>query len=242
MEIIEINVRLYSASAFILLLMNLFNYSFASFTLVEAYYIAGKPSPDSKSRVRVDIQLVNSVNDQTVFVENVLVDDGYTETLCIHRDIAKQLGLKRSRASHDLKLGDGSIIKEHKYIIGRKPTDFVACQIKLEPKEPCIPSNSGVGLKESISGLESSMKHDPLEISSKSNLGPLDTKRKYEESTSEPEEDVEDDDEDEKFAECFLRDVYCDDSENIIGAKALAMLGVLVDRGTGLRRYLHQKV
>ncbi len=100
--------------------MNLFNYNFASFTLVEAYYIAGKPSPDSKSRVRVDIQLVNSVNDQTVFVENVLVDDGYTETLCIHRKIAEQLGLKRSRASHDLKLGDGRIIKEHKYIIGKK--------------------------------------------------------------------------------------------------------------------------
>lgn len=79
---------------FFLLLMNLFNCSFASFTLVEAYYIAGKPSPDSKPRVRVDIQLVNSVNNQTVFVENVLVDDGYTETLCIHRDIAKQLGLK----------------------------------------------------------------------------------------------------------------------------------------------------
>lgn len=141
-----------------------------------------------------------------------------------------------------MKLGDGSIIKEHKYIIGKNPTDFVACRIKLEPKEPCIPSNSGVGLKESISVLESSMKHDPLEISSKSNLGPLGTKRKYEESTSEPEEDVEDDNEDEKFAECFLRDVYCDDSENIIGAKALAMLGVLVECGTGLRRYLRQKV
>ena len=86
------------------------------------------------------------------------------------------------------------------------------------------------------------MKHDPLEISSQSNLGSLDTKRKYEESTSEQEGDVEDDNEDEKFAECFLFDIYCDDSENIIGAKALALLGVLVGCGTGLRKYLRQKV
>ncbi len=86
------------------------------------------------------------------------------------------------------------------------------------------------------------MKHDPLEISSQSNLGPLDTKRKYEESTGEQEGDVEDDNEDEKFAECFLFDIYCDDSENIIGAKALAMLGVLVECGTRLRKYLRQKV
>ena len=43
------------------------------------------------------------MNDQSVFVENVLVDDRYTETLCIHHKIAEQLGLKRSRASHDLR-------------------------------------------------------------------------------------------------------------------------------------------
>ena len=29
----------------------------------------------------------------------------------------------------------------------------------------------------------------------------------------------------EKTAECFIHDVYCDDSENIIGAKALMLLG-----------------
>lgn len=210
------------------------------FILVEAYYTAGKPSPDSKSRVRVDIQLTNSVNDQTVSIENVLVDDRYTETLCIHNDIAKQLGLKKRKASHNLKLGDGSITKEYKYIIGRKQTDFVACRIKLEPKKTCIPMG--------FSGLESSMKYDSQEISSKSNLGPSDTKRKYEESTSEQEGDLEDVDEDEgesvdeNTAECFLRDVYCDDSENIIGAKALALLGVLVECGKGLRKYLRQKV
>eukprot|EP01035_Chromulina_nebulosa_P034081 gene34081-45690_t len=206
---------------------------------VEAHYIAGKPSPDSKSRVRVDIELTNSVNGKTVVVKNVLVDDGYTETLCIHSTIANELGLKKSKTSHDLNIGDGSIIKEHKYFIGRKKTDFVACQIKLEPKKTCIPSNSGAGMKESISGLESNV---PLESSSESSLGHSDRKRKHEESTSEQEEDVEDDNEDEResvneeTAECFLRDVYCDNSENIIGAKALMLLGVLVEFGTGLRK------
>ena len=210
--------------------------------LVEAYYIAGKPSPDSKSRVRVDIQLTNSVNNMTVVVKDVLVDDGYTETLCIKNNIAKQLGLKKSKMSHDLKLGNGSIVKEHKYIIGRKQTDFLACQIMLEP---CGFSSSGVVLKESISGLESNV---PQESSSKSSLVPSDKKRKHDESASEQEGDVEDDNEDEreysdeKTAKCFLFDVYCDDSENIIGAKALALLGVLVDCGTGLRKYLRQKV
>ena len=170
--------------------------------------------------------------------------------------------------SHDLKLGDGSIIKEYKYIIiGRgEKTDFVACQIKLESKKTCIPSNSGVGMKESISisGLESNV---PLE--SKSSLGHTDKNCKHEESTttttttttttSEQEEeyvgdDNEDeresvnneDEEDEETAECFLHEIYCDDdddSENIIGAKALMLLGVLlVECGTRLRKYLHQKV
>ena len=42
--------------------------------------------------------------------------------------------------------------------------------------------------------------------------------------------------------ECTLRDIYCDPKENIIGAKALALLGVLVDCGKGLRKYMRQKV
>ena len=76
--------------------------------------------------------------------------DTLNETLRIHSNIEEQLGLKKCKVVHDLKLENGSIIKE---IIDRKLTDFLACRIKLEPMKPCISSNSGLGLEESISGL-----------------------------------------------------------------------------------------
>jgi hypothetical protein len=41
---------------------------------------------------------------------------------------------------------------------------------------------------------------------------------------------------------CTLHDIYCDPDENIIGARALILLGVLVDCSKGLRKYMPQKV
>ncbi len=120
-------------------------------------------------------------------IPNVLVDDGYTETLCIQPKYAKQLGISRRRDSHPLRLADGTITQEYAYAIGSKVSDVAVCKIEFESV---------------LKG----------------------KKRKHE------------------TAECVLREVYEDKEDNIIGAKALANLGVLVECGKSLRKSTRQKV
>ncbi len=49
----------------------------------------------------------------------------------------------------------------------------------------------------------------------------------------------DDDEDDENTADCALRDIFRDDSENILGAKALMIFS---RRWKGARKYLRKKV
>jgi 23S rRNA A1618 N6-methylase RlmF len=148
--------------------------------------VAGKPSPNSKSRIRVNIKISRNKNDMSVLIPNVLVDDEYTETLCIQPKYAKMLGLSRRKKSHPLKLGNGSITQEYSYAMGKTPSDIAVCKFQFQNQ-----------------------------------IG----KKRIRETV-----------------QCTLCDIYEDKEENIIGARALLNLGVLVDCGTSLRKCVRQKV
>jgi len=83
-------------------------------------FIGGKPSPGSKKRVRSTVKV--TFEGASVSIKNALVDDGYTGTICFPKKFADQLGIKKRKvAAHNVKLGDGSVVREYAYATAKNP-------------------------------------------------------------------------------------------------------------------------
>jgi type VI protein secretion system component VasA len=128
---------------------------------------------------------------KTVLIPDVLVDDGYTETICIQPAFAKELEVYKCRKpASKLKLGNGQIVDDYKYAVGRKKEEVVVCEVEF------------------------------------TEAGATTEKKRKKKTTSS----------------CAFKDVFYDASDNILGCKALAQLGVLVDcTNKHLRKALRAK-
>jgi hypothetical protein len=108
--------------------MTLIHYLF-QFLVVE--YKAGKKSPSSK-RTRANLTLFRG--NSKIVIPDVLIDGGYSETLCLMPKYAKNLGLvKKTTPEHGLILGNGVVTEEYAYELAEN--EYLKCNIEFEASQ-----------------------------------------------------------------------------------------------------------